>query len=347
MTSRELVYRTLSFQNYNGRVPRQLWYLPWSEMHYPQALSGILADFHWDIVSAPCIYERPPKTAGDPYRGGRYTDEWGCRFHGIQDGVFGEVKEPIVGEDDWSDAGNVHIPDELLSFDADAVNRFCEKSGDFVMCNVAPRPFEQLQFMRGTENLLMDLTDPPAFMKEFIKKMHAHYCGLLEKWAKTDVDALMIMDDWGSQTSLLISPACWTDLFMPLYRDYIGIGKAHGKKVFMHSDGHTLAIIPYLIGMGLDALNAQIFCIGLENLAQFRGKLTFWGEIDRQRLLPDGTPEEIDAAVDRVYETLWDGGGCIAQCEFGAMAKPENVRRVFERWDQKAGCYITGSERHQ
>jgi hypothetical protein len=103
--------------------------------------------------------------------------------------------------------------------------------------------------------------------------------------------------------------------------------------MFMHSDGHTLAIFPDLIELGLDAINAQIFCIGVENLAPFTGNITFWGEIDRQHLLPHATPDEIDRAVHSVYETLWRKGGCIAQCEFGPGAKPENVRQVYASWE--------------
>jgi hypothetical protein len=101
----------------------------------------------------------------------------------------------------------------------------------------------------------------------------------------------------------------------------------------MHSDGHTLAIYPDMIELGLDAFNTQLFCMGVENLRPFAGKITFWGEIDRQWLLPHGTPADIDAAVRLVHANLWANGGCIAQCEFGAGARPENVRQVFASWD--------------
>lgn len=123
-----------------------------------------------------------------------------------------------------------------------------------------------------------------------MKWMHDFYSRLMEKWAKTDVDVLNMMDDWGSQKDLLID-------------------------------------------LGLDAVNSQLFCMGLENLEQFRGKITFWGEIDRQHLLPEGTPADIDRAVETVYKTLWKDGGCIAQCEFGPGAKPENVYQVFKAWE--------------
>ena len=101
----------------------------------------------------------------------------------------------------------------------------------------------------------------------------------------------------------------------------------------MHSDGYILDILPDLIDAGLDAVNSQLFCMGLEQLRPFRGKITFWGEIDRQNLLPRGTVDEVRAAVRQVYDTLWNQGGCIAQLEFGPGAKPENVEAVYETWN--------------
>ena len=142
------------------------------------------------------------------------------------------------------------------------------------------------------------------------------------------------MDDWGSQKSLLISPAMWEEIFMPMYKEYFSIAKKYGKKTFMHSDGYTLDIIPKLIEIGLDAFNTQIFCMELDKLEKYRGKITFWGEIDRQHLLPNASVEEISNAVKSVHQSLYQNGGCIAQCEFGAGAKPENIRMVFETWDK-------------
>ena len=102
----------------------------------------------------------------------------------------------------------------------------------------------------------------------------------------------------------------------------------------MHSDGYTLDILPDLVDMGLDSFNTQIFCIGLDKLAPYKGRITFYGEICRQHLLPHGTVAEVERAVESVFDTLWDNGGCIAQCEFGAGAKPENVEAVFRTWDR-------------
>ena len=330
-TSRELVYQTLNFTG-PARAPRDLWTLPIAAQAHPAALAAILEAYPPDMTGVDGFERERAPTRGDQYAIGAYTDEWGATFVSVQAGVIGEVKQPLIG--DWAtDVPRVHIPTAWLTVDRDAVNRACAATDKFTLAGCNQRPFEQLQFLRGTANLYMDLTDPPPELLAFMAELHAFYCELLQVWANTDVDALRMMDDWGSQRSLLISPAMWRHYFKPMYRDYVQIAHAAGKKFFMHSDGHILAIYPELIEIGVDALNSQLFCMGVEKLAPFAGQITFWGEIDRQRLLAFATPDEVEAAVRQVHEHLWRSGGCIAQCEFGAGARPENVERVFATWD--------------
>lgn len=337
MTSRQIILDTLE---HNGpvRVPRQMWTLPWAENTYPGIIAQIHRQFPSDFEGVAGELKTPTIARGDPYNPGEYVDEWGCRFVNINPGIWGEVKNPQIPEEDenWDSADQVHIPYELLSFDIDQVNAAIAQTGHekFFPSGCCPRPFEQLQFIRGTENLYMDLMDPPKGMLDFMGKMHQFYCDLMEKWAKTDVDSLNFMDDWGSQRALLISPALWKQYFLPMYRDYIDIAHSHGKKCFMHSDGYILDIIPSLAEAGLDAINSQLFCMGLDKLKPLKGKITFWGEIDRQHLLPYATETQIRQAVHDVYDALWDHGGCIAQLEFGAGAKPENVMAVYDEWDK-------------
>lgn len=334
MNSRKLVLDTLEMRNH-GRAPRDLWTLPWATSRYPNELAEIQRSFPSDLIGTPSYNREQGVGHGDMYMPGRAVDAWGCEFISIHEGIIGEVKNPQIQSDDWDDADRIHFPREWLSIDVDKVNDYCRAHADsFRQGGCCPRPFEQLQFLRGTVNLYMDLMDPPANMLRFFDRMHAFYCELLELWASTEIDALNFMDDWGSQQNLLIPPRVWREIFKPMYKDYIDIAHRAGKKIFMHSDGNTLEILPDLIELGLDAINTQIFCIGVENLAPFKGKITFWGEIDRQHLLPYGSAEDIERAVVRVKDTLWDNGGCIAQCEFGPGGRPENVRKVYETWDR-------------
>ena len=334
-TSRQLILKTLEFDSPH-RIPRQLWYLPWAADHYPAELSRIQEHFPDDMVGAPSFFRQAPRTVGGAYDVGVYVDEWGCIFQNLQKGVIGEVKTPVVQT--WDDLDKVRPPEEALSIDVDQVNAFCRSTDKFVMSGCCARPFERLQFLRRSDNVYIDLAEQTPEIFQLIDKIHQFYLKEMELWATTEVDGLSFMDDWGSQRALLISPRQWRQIFKPLYKDYIDIAHSHGKKIFMHSDGYTAAIIPDLIELGLDALNTQLFVMNIEDLGQrFAGQITFWGELDRQWLLPHATTAEIDAAVRRVHAAFWRSGGAIAQCEFGAGSKPENVWQMFQTWDELSG----------
>ena len=338
MKSRELVMRTLELNNASGPVPRDLWTLPWAFNNCGEELASILAEYPPDIVQIPDSHKQyavQPAIKGNPYEEGESTDEWGVVFKNIQRGLIGEVKAPIIDPDDedWSDVSAVHIPEELLTIDTAKVNEYCAGTEQFVLSSDLVRPFERMQFLRGTEMFYCDLAEENPGMLKMLKKVHEFYCALMEVWCgKTNVDGFFAMDDWGTQRGLLINPKAWVKFFKPLYRDYVNIAHKYGKKFFFHSDGYTLDIIPHLIELGVDAANLQIFCIGIDKVAPFKGKITFWGELDRQHLLPHGTTSEIDAAVRKVYSALWANGGAVAQCEFGAGAKSANVRQMFKTW---------------
>jgi uroporphyrinogen decarboxylase len=334
MTSRELALASLDLRD-PGRVPRQLWTLPWAELTWPRELAAIARRFPDDIVTCPPFLRRPLRTSGREYEPGTFVDEWGCRFENRQPGIIGQVKDPVLR--DWADLDAVRVPVERLSVDTGRVDAFCASSEAFVLAKTWSHPFELVQFLRGPETLYLDLAERPAGLDRLLAKVHAFYCEEMELWASTAVDGLVFADDWGGQDSLLVAPGLWRELFKPLYRDYVEIAHRRGKRAFMHSDGHIEAILPDLVEIGLDALNAQLFTMDIERIGRrFAGRLTFWGEVDRQHLLPYGTPDDVRAAVRRVRRALWRRGGVIAQCEFGIGARPENVAAVFEAWDEAA-----------
>ncbi|MBN1348350.1 methyltransferase [candidate division KSB1 bacterium] len=344
MTSRELIKRTLDFRS-PQRVARDLWALPMVVSKYPEEIKRLEHDFPADIIAAPPLYPSVSHDTlhsydvlGPAYTVGQFIDPWGCIFENYQPGIIGEVKTPLLK--DWADVDTVRIPREFLDVDIDGVNAFCRRKDKFVYGPAfnggdLPRPFERLQFIRKTENLYMDLADQPPELFTLINRMHQFYIDVMELWGKTEVDGLFFMDDWGSQNALLIAPSMWRQIFKPLYKDYIDIAHHYKKPIFFHSDGYIADIIPDLVELGLDAINSQIFCMGVEELGRrFAGKITFWGEIDRQHILPFGSAEDVIRAVELAHKCLYRNGGAIAQCEFGAGAKPENVHLVYETWDK-------------
>lgn len=336
-TPRELVRKAVEFDR-PPRVPLQLWSLPWAEEHYPAELRRIRATYPDDIVSAPCLTRSGPRP--DPperYRAGTFVDEWGCVFTNAQSGLIGQVHTPLIA--DWGDLDRLRTPDAYNDLDREGIDAFCRGEERFVLAGAWLRPFERLQFLRTTEALFLDLAERRPELFELVRRVHAFYRAGAEAWAATAVDALCIMDDWGAQSALLVRPALWRDVFKPLYREYAEIARRAGKYVFFHSDGYIADIIPDLIEIGVHALNAQIFCMGLDRLAAAaRGRITFWGEVDRQRLLAFADPGEVARAVRDVHAKLDAGGGLIGQCEFGAGARPENVEAVFRTWREIGGA---------
>jgi uroporphyrinogen decarboxylase len=350
MESRERVYRTLKFER-PDRAPRDLWIIPAVETTRLAELEAVRERFpldfafpngfrawnmghevEWPDPNLLFRYGPSQRAKGIPWEG-TYTDAWGCEFVTGEPGVVGEVKNPPLAE--WRALEGYTAPWEILRGARwDAVNRFCAATTKFVLSPPAFSLFERMQFLRGTEALFCDLGYGTREVLRLRDLIHEFNLEAVDLWCQTDADGIGWTDDWGSQTALLVSLDMWREIFQPLYREYCARIHAAGKFAFLHSDGHITALIPELIEIGVDALNSQLFCMDLEELGRrFKGRITFWGEIDRQQVLPFGNPEDVREAVRRVRRALDDGaGGVVAQLQFGKYDPKENIEAAFEAW---------------
>jgi len=166
--------------------------------------------------------------------------------------------------------------------------------------------------------------------------IHEYNIKHIKMWLKTDVNGILMMDDWGGQNKLLISPNVWREFLKPLYQEYCNLIHKSGKYVFFHSDGYIEDVFDDVVEIGVDAINSQLFCMDIERLARnYKGKITFWGEIDRQRILPFGRPNEVKQAVYRIRQLLGDrSGGVIAQCSWSKSNPAKNIEAVFDAWNE-------------
>lgn len=335
MTSRERVIRTLRNEVVD-RVSRHLWALPGVLMFRKDEYDQVVAKYPGDFNSPVYSYGKGKRCKGDPCKTGEYVDAWGAVWHAAEPGIIGEVKQfPLSA---WTALDSYKLPNELLDeANLSMVNKSCAESDKFMLVSSETRPFERMQFLRGTENLFMDLAYGEKEVYRLRDMLHEFSTKEMRMWADTDVDAVSFMDDWGSQLTLLISPSLWREFFKPLYKDYCDILHSKGKYVFFHSDGNIEAIYPDLVEIGVDAVNSQLFCMDVERLGeQYAGKITFWGEIDRQYVLSFGTAEDVKNAVRRVAKAMLKDkhSGVIAQCEWGIKDSRENIEAVFEEWSR-------------
>jgi uroporphyrinogen decarboxylase len=189
-----------------------------------------------------------------------------------------------------------------------------------------------MQQLRGMENLLMDLAYGSKEVRRLRDDLLAFNLRWIDQWIACEYDGLHFADDWGSQRSLLVSPDLWREFFKPAYMAMFDKVTGAGMDVHFHSDGNIVDIIPDLIDIGVKVLNCQAMVIGLDTLKKnFRGKVCFRTDLDRQKIVPFGPPEEVRAHIRDVFASLGTSrGGIIACGEIGPETPLENIRVMYD-----------------
>ena len=335
MNSRERVKACLNFEK-PDRVPRDLWVLPYVTLFEKNKYNKLIEEYPIDFEIAQSSTDSSDKVLRNTFKKGSYKDDWGSVWFIGEPGIVGEVKKPVL--DNWQNLKKFKPPFHLIKERKIAyINKCCEESDKFILSSVAARPFERLQFLRGTQNLFIDIAYDRSEFYKLLNMVHEFYLEDINSWIKTDIDGVQLMDDWGTQKSLLINPKIWRKIFKPLYKEYCDLIHSAKKFAFFHSDGNIEEIFGDFIEIGIDSINSQLFIMNIEELGEkYKGKITFWGEIDRQYILPSGSLEEVKIAVERVKSALYsDEGGIIAQCEWGKNNPMQNIRAVFKSWNNQ------------
>jgi uroporphyrinogen decarboxylase len=179
-------------------------------------------------------------------------------------------------------------------------------------------PFERAMVMQGMDRFLINMAMKPEFTRAFLEKLTdlcKRIMGHFLEECGEYLDMVKIGDDLGTQESLLISPKMYREFLKPCHADLIAyIKERTDAKVFFHTDGDVFNLIEDFIDIGVDVLNPIQTSAGrmsdLEALKdRFGGRIVFCGAIDTHRVLPMGTPEEVDNEVRRVIEILGRDGG--------------------------------------
>jgi uroporphyrinogen decarboxylase len=331
MTSRELVIKTLNHEPV-PRVPRDLWVLTGEDSSRADELAEMNVRYPSDILTLESASLHGKRAQGKPAKAGECTDAWGCVWQ------LGEREAPELKFSPLADAGKIasyRPPADLLDHSRFAkVNKICPTTNRFVLAWSEVRPFDRLRFLCGREAPLVELARGTSETRNLLTMLHEAACQELELWAATEVDGVAFRDDWGTPEGLLISPEMWRSLFRPMYRDYCKILHAKDKFVFFYSEGDVSDIFGDLVKLDIDAIHSQLRLMNVERLAKrYRGRVTFWGEIDHQQLQNPGTAEEFRETVLAVRRALDFGrGGVIAQCLWNHGIRLQTVAAFFEQW---------------
>ncbi len=327
MISKERVYNAVRFKN-PDRIPILHSFLVGALQELGDPLREIFLRYPSDFSGQnPEGYSSSAPHSRRYFTQGPWTDEWGCVWEYPGSGVEGiPVDGPFYRG--WEGLEKFVCPE----FNAD-VKSPSDAQERFVLMGIpGGRIFERMHFLRGYENLLIDIAEDREeiylLRDKIVKWTVKHLTPMLENdW----IDAFCYMDDWGTQTGLMISPQRWRAIYKPVYTRLFSMVRESGKDVYFHSDGMIMEILPDLIEAGISILNCQIFCMGLKRLETFKGKVCFATDIDRQRLLPFGTVEEIETQILNVIKTLsLPSGGMIGEAEIGPGVPVQNAEAAYK-----------------
>jgi len=207
-----------------------------------------------------------------------------------------------------------------------------------IMCR---GPFEQACRLRGYDKFCLDLALDPAFAMTLLARITEMIIGLWDAYLGAVGDYVHVVcqgDDLGMQTGLFISPQMYCRFIKPCHRRiYDFIHSRTEAKVFMHSCGSVYDIVPEFIEAGVDILNPVQYKAARMDLArlkkEFGNDLCFWGGgMDTQRMLPDASPDEIEAEVRRTIEIMAPGGGYVFSPTHNIQPdiSPDRLDKVYE-----------------
>jgi len=196
--------------------------------------------------------------------------------------------------------------------------------------------------LRPMDKFLMDLVADEAAAVRLLRKITdlkaAFWDAALEDLGRL-VDVVAEADDYGTQSSMLISPRTYRRLLKPMQADIFRVIRKKLKDgfIFFHSCGNVRELIPDFIEIGVDILNpVHIAAAGMqpESLKKdFGADIVFWGGgVETQTILPRGTPHEVRENVKKNIAALAPGGGFVFNTVHNIQpdAPPENIVAMWE-----------------
>jgi len=196
------------------------------------------------------------------------------------------------------------------------------------------------QMIRGFGDWLRDLYKHREYSERMLDINNEWWIQMTRNALKAignNVDLIVYADDLGSQQGPLFSPDYYREVIKPRHYHAIQTIKAeYDVKVLFHSCGAVSDFIDDLADVGVDALNpVQVNAVGMEPerlKERFGERMAFWGGIDTQRLLPEGTTAEVAAETGRIIDVLGKGGGYVLNSVHNIQVEvpPENVVAMFD-----------------
>jgi uroporphyrinogen decarboxylase len=270
---------------------------------------------------------------------GNITDEWGIKWHST--GIYDEmIFHPLSQISTITELDDYDFPDPLAEGRFDhAENQINQYGEEFAVigeqeCTI----FELSWYLVGLEKFLMDLLLEKEYLFELMDRVMEFNLTQALRLVEIGADIIWTGDDMGNQDGMMIDPDLWRKVFKPRMKHVFSTLKSKNPniKIAYHSCGSIRPIIPDLIEIGLDILNPlQPLAKNMEAQRlkdDFGNKLSFFGGVDIQNLLPNGSPNQIKETVRNLKHILGENGRYIIAPAHNIQPDTpiENVITFFE-----------------
>lgn len=269
---------------------------------------------------------------------GRYhvfaTDGWGVEW---EYRIFGHVGHPVKRPlDDWNALDGYKMPVFPVFIPG---NSDCEKARAAV--RASPyfykggwiNIFETTHALRNFEDVFADIGERDENLLRLTDRLYQYIDRNVDYLIALGVDAVQFADDLGTSTSLLMSPACWREIYKPFYKAMTKKVHAAGIKCLFHSCGYIFPMLEDLKETGFDSVWPQIELYNLKELAAASRDLHLAVTIhpDRGDLMHFGSPDDIRRKMDEYtrYFRPQDGGSWFI-VEIDSGCRYENVEAMVE-----------------
>lgn len=291
-------------------IPVSAGLLPAAWLKYGEKLKPLCKEYPQFLPHVPDL-SNPNSFTPQSYHVGNFTDEWGCVWSNVDEGMESIVTgHPVKTREDIN---SLAIP----------ANRDGRLPHGFM--------YLRLLDLRGFEEAMFDFAEECDELQILIDKVLEYNCYQIEAVIEKAGDIMYFGDDLGMQKGLAIGKDKWIKYLKPCYKKMYDIVHAHGKQVYMHTDGMIYEIMPDLHEIGVNMVNPQYRANGLDNLVRIcKGKIPINLDLDRQ-LFPFATPSQIDDHVRECVEALYlPQGGLGLTAELNYEIPIDNMAAVLE-----------------
>ena len=241
-------------------------------------------------------------------------DEWGTTYKasGVSWPASSPVDYPIKTPQDLRD---FNAPDPTLPQRLDGVKEALALSQDRVaILGGVNGPLTVAFTLVGWETLLIALHEDPDFVHALFKIGANYYNEACQLMIDAGVDGILIAEDMGFGSGLLMSPTHFRHFLFPLLEDIIKQIQDRDVPVLLHCDGNINSIIDDLVDLGINGYNpverkAHMDIIALKQ--KYRDRLCLVGNVDSTDTLCRGTPEQVRTEVLDLLKNVAPGGSFI------------------------------------